>query len=348
MKMRATAIAAALALLAPAAMAPATENPVGYTYLTIPAVSDVLVSVPFIQAKIGSFTVTAVDGAGVTVADTLPENAYNNVFYVRFTSGAGIGRWATVTTNTASKFNIGTVAGVAVDDTFDLIPHQTLANTFPDEHAGLSFIPSTNTLGSGRRSEVLILGTAPGVNKSASDIYYFFNNEWRKSGTSGNFDNVVLPPQTYFILRNPTASPLTFLAEGCVQVDRINEKLAFNTIKNDNSKAAMNAVPVTLRDLRLTADSAAFVPSTNTLGSGRRDELVVFDNTSTGFNKSASAVFYIQSTTLAGGTRNIWRKNGASGDFSNEVVSAGAALLIRKYQQGSDGTVEWKQQPATE
>jgi len=60
---------------------------VGYNTITVPANSDVLVSVPFNQDAVGTFTVDTVTANGVTVTNGLTANAYTNGYYVRFTSG---------------------------------------------------------------------------------------------------------------------------------------------------------------------------------------------------------------------------------------------------------------------
>ncbi len=90
---------------------------------------------------------------------------------------------------------------------------------------------------------------------------------------------------------------------------------------------------MTLASLKLGGTSA-FVTSTSP--GVHKDELLVYNNSAAGMNKSASATYYFYN--------NAWRKSGASASlsFDSEPVPAGAALIIRK-AAGTAGSAQWNQ-----
>ena len=333
--MKASAITAA-ALLALTAQTVSAADAVGYNVVTVPANSDVLVSVPFNQKAVGSFTVVSVTGSGVTVADTLQANAYTNGYYVRFTSGSGEGLWSTISANGTGGFdlqNTAVLAHVGNGNTFKVYPHQTLAKVFPDGMEGVSFEKSASGLN--RKTEILIPGTSGvGINKSAASTYYYINNEWRRvGGGTANQDNTVLSPETFFVLRNRGVEELSYIASGNVESLALGRFVDIQTAKNDIPAVSGRPVPMTLAELGL-GGTAAF--ETSASGLNRKDELLVFDNTATGQNKSAQATYYFIS--------GQWRKvGGGTVNYNDQLVDAGAALIIRKAAAASAGSAEWNQ-----
>ncbi|MFW5870010.1 MAG: TIGR02597 family protein, partial [Planctomycetota bacterium] len=136
----------AVALLATAVpMFGQVQSVTGYNKVTVPAQSDVIVSVPFTQKPEGTFTV-ATDGVG---DDTLSVDEditteYDGAYYIRFTSGDAKGLWSTIkssntTTESVELEDTSMLTGgkVAEGDTFKIIKHQTLSSVFPDKLAGL-------------------------------------------------------------------------------------------------------------------------------------------------------------------------------------------------------------------
>jgi uncharacterized protein (TIGR02597 family) len=69
----------------------------------------------------------------------------------------------------------------------------------------------------------------------------------------------------------------------------------------------------------------AFVPSVSTLLAGRRDEVLVFDNTIQGKNKSAAATYFY--------FNNGWRRQGAAATINygpTNVFNPGTGFIVRK------------------
>lgn len=338
-KIKVKVMATALMMLALTVQSVIAEsiNVVGYNRVDVAANTDVLVSVPFIQNSEGTFTVTAVTGTGVTVADTLGVDAYAATYYVRFTSGAAKGRWSTITSNTVNDLvleNNTFLPDITIGDVFEIIPHLTLDKVFPDALEGRSFEKSASLFN--RSTEVLIPNTASvGINKAASATYYYYNDEWRKVGAAPtiSFNDVVVSPEEYFVIRNRSDKKLTFVISGNVPAMTLVCDLPKETQKNDIAAVSGRPIAMKLSQLGL-GGTAAF--TTTTLLFNRQDELMVFDNDAAGINKAAAATYFYYD--------GAWRKVGASPttSFDDELVSPGAALIIRK-ASGAAGTVTWTQ-----
>jgi uncharacterized protein (TIGR02597 family) len=135
-----TALAAAVLMAVAIGSAGAAEM-VGWNKYVVQPNSDVLVTLPFTQDAAGTYTVTGKTSTQVQVAGPLTTDQYKNVYYIRFTSGAAIGRWSTVTTNSATQLTLQDTAflsDLANGDTFSVYPHYTLATVFPDNMAATS------------------------------------------------------------------------------------------------------------------------------------------------------------------------------------------------------------------
>jgi uncharacterized protein (TIGR02597 family) len=330
-----------LALAATVACAAGPANVVGYNRIVVPANSDVLVSAPFTGEPNGPHTVTSVAGNTLTVAaGSFAGGEYDagtefGRYYVRFTSGAAEGRWSTIASNASNTVTLETaVAGVAADDAFVIYPHNTLGSVFSSKTLGLSYVASDSLFK--RNTDVLIPHTAStGINKASSATYYYKDGAWRRFGKplTATYDDAVLEPGQYFILRNRTDAALTYLVTGVAPTVALTRTLPVQSQQNDVASTTGRPVPLTLSGLQLGGSDA--FETTVTLGN-RQDELLVFDNAATGFNKSPSATYYYYN--------GAWRKDGESAtvSYDNETIGVGAGLIIRK-AAGTVGTVEWNQ-----
>lgn len=216
---------------------------------------------------------------------------------------------------------------------------KTFDQLFPANLAGLSYIASVSPAAGGRRTEVLLLRyDQVGVNKSAEATYFYFNGGWRKQGApvTVNFgaSNAVNSAQ-YMLIRNTNNSnPLTFVAFGNLSEGEVTTSISTAATKNDLYVSPGRAAPLTFADLQL-GGTAAFVSSVSPAAGGRRDELLVFNNSATGINKSAADTYFY--------FNNGWRRQGSpvTVDFSNSnVVNGATGFLLRKYE-GTPGSVNW-------
>ncbi|MEO7101154.1 MAG: TIGR02597 family protein [Luteolibacter sp.] len=260
-----------------------------------------------------------------------------DTYYAQITSGSAAGSYFTVTANTADTvtldFNGGSPA-LSAGDSFSIIPFWTLGTLYPAGDAGTSFAVSTGALV--HTTELLFLDHAyVGTSLPIASTYYHFNGAWRKFGqpTTTSFDDLAVPPDEFFIQRNKTPATTTKLVIlGHVVPGALTTPInaQAGATKQDNAVALRYAGDVTLAGSNLIA-SGAFVASTSSVL--HKDELLVYDNSVTGLNKSPSAVYYYYN--------GAWRKfaQPVTSNFgSDPVFKAGNGVVIRKAGAGTSST----------
>lgn len=341
-------------------------NPVGYMSITCLPSSDTIVGLPLRQNAAFSGTLSAdpdtttTPGSAIlTLSGTpgLTVNAYANQYYVKFadttpTPAAGDGQWFSITANAAGSITVnlngGTIAALA-GARLEVLKFWTLAELFNPADCttlatttGNAIVASTSTLLSGRRTEVLYPNlTTAGINLSSSATYYVHSGIWKKAGSGDtNFGATQLWPDVYFAIRQPSTvtSATVYTITGEVEVGDFCIPLGTQiSVGQDNFISLTRPIDVTLDDLNLGGTSA-FVSSTSTLLSGRRDQLLVFNNSVAARNRSASATYYYH-----GG---MWKKTD-TGDtnMGSTVIPAGTGFIIRKYRTLTGETVIWKNSP---
>jgi uncharacterized protein (TIGR02597 family) len=205
MKMKASAITAAV-LLALTAQTVSAAEAVGYNTITVPANSDVLVSVPFNQNAEGNFTVSSVVSGGVTVTNVLTANAYTNGYYVRFTTGGGEGLWSTISANGTGGFTLAdtnVLTYVSAGNAFRVYKHHTVGSVFPSGMYGVSY---TNGV-----TVSVYNNTASGINKATATTVNYLSGPKR-----WNNPNQILNPDSMILIRNGSSVALTFVNSGDV------------------------------------------------------------------------------------------------------------------------------------
>lgn len=346
--------------------------PIGFNKVVCLTNSDTIVGVPFRQQG----SLSSLLSASPAVVPGFPDLAEIPLqistltpgglgqHYVKFEGGTRDGRWYDITANTASSATINlngdTLDGVVEGDRVVITQYWTLDTLFPPDQAttgwtenlenpgewiqnGHAIMASTSTLGSGRRTEILLPNlTAEGINIPSEGRYYIHNGIWKRS-SSGNtsFDNTIIYPDTHFRISHPSSVTYTttFRSAGEVEMSVMSIPLSTRqTTSQDNYIALGRPVSVTLNDLNLLGTDA-FVSSTNTLGSGRQDELLVFDNALQLRNKAPSARFFVHN--------GIWKLSGGGNtDRGGELIDAGLGIIIRKSTTLSGSTVFWTNTPS--
>ena len=346
-----------------------TTEPVGYNKVTCLANSDTIVGVPLrVQGSITTKLVAApvVDPENSDLVTLTLHNselpAYTpSTRYLKFNGGAADGRWYDITANTTNSVTIDLngdiLPAVAADNSVIIAAYWTLDSLFPPTGAttswtetpagsgnwvpnGHAIVASTNAFSSGRRTEILLPNlTGVGTNLSSSGTFYLFNGGWRKQGQSvtSNFGAQVLYPDNYFTIRHPlaVAHATTFRSLG--EVETKSFIIPLNTRsdgKQDNFIGLIRPVGLRLQDLAL-GGTPAFMTSESAFSSGRRDELLVFNNQLAAQNKSASATYYY--------FNGAWRRQGqpVTTDAGSDIIPAGWGFLIRKYQVSGGLTAYW-------
>ena len=342
-------------------------DPVGFNKIPCPTNSDTIVGVP-LRAK-GSQkatlsalpdTTTLPGSAILSVAGSpgWTAGAYAGTHFVKFTSGALDGSFYAVTANTADTLTIDlngdNVGAVVATDTLLLAQYWTLNTLFPPADATtepattkIAIVASINTYTTGRRTELLLPDlVSSGTNLAPTQTFYIYSGVWRKQGDAVNdYGSTRIQPDSYFIVRHTSkvTASTTYLCLGEVEMGNFAIPLStqsttgLNT-RQDNFVAVPRPINVTLSQLGLVPGT--FVASTSPYTPGRKDELLVFNNASQAFNKSASATYYY--------FNNAWRKQGASFtlDFGTDVIPAGAGFLVRKAPTVGGVTSFWVN-PAT-
>ena len=360
----ATSVALALSEL-PLALA---ENPiVGFNRVKCPAESDTLVSVPLMKlpikaSKTLASTPTLAKGqATLTPAEATEwvPNELQNTHYARFTTGALAGRWYEIVGNTASGLTIDlngeAGSSFAAGDAFMAVEFWTLDTLFPPG-SQTTFHKSTGNLVYQQKSKLLIPNVeAAGINLAAKNVYFLAEGRWEKSGESWkqleegwklsepgypDAGSTILPPGLPFIIRHPDGVVATNF-EPVGRVLRSADSVALTQVpanRQDNTVAVFRPVDVPLSNAGL--DEKAFASSASHASGTRKDELLVFDNSLAGFNKSPSAIFYKNSQT--------WFLDEGKANSNSPVVantlSAAGAVIIRK-SQGNSSSTFWNNQP---
>ena len=310
--------------------------PAGFMSVTTPASTATAFSVPLVRPSVYAGKLAAVAGAVLTVADTpgwaagefslsLPEQPQS--YYVRVRSGALEGQWFTIVANTATSLAVDDagldLGGLAAGDRIEIAPYWTLGTFFPASKAGTEFFASPST--SVRGTEILCYLPVPGYNNPKTELFYFYAGAWRRAGSPAgqSYDHVVLPPDTFFKIRNKGLPAAEVKTVGTVLAGPFASLLMTSyTTKQDNHVGLPFTGDTTLAGSGLV-ESGAFAASTST--GSRTDELYVYTGNETGMGTSPSATYYFYN--------GAWRKVGVSAavSYDNEpVFRAGCAAILRK------------------
>lgn len=306
------------------------------------------------QPTVAAAALTSTPVSNILTVSGASFGAFGGTHYVKFTSGGDNGKFFAIASNDATTITLdlnGDTLTASSGDTFSVTKFWTLAELFVPAQSttnptttGNAIVASTSSLASGRRTEVLLPNTTgTGVNLASTDIYYIFNGAWRKAGqpATTSFDATQLWPDNYFIIRHPVAvtSNTTYTATGEVETGNFSVALTTrNSVRQDNFIGIPRPIDVSLDGLSL-GNTSAFLTSTSSLASGRRDELLIFDNALAARNKAPSSIYYY--------FNGAWRKAGqpATTNFGTDLIKAGSGILIRKYQVSGGPTQFWNNTP---
>lgn len=343
---------AALGMLSAILMVPASADsvltePIGFNKITCPPNSDTIVGLPLRTqgSRTTSLTATPVVNGDLATLEVSIASFEAGDFakrYVKFTSGSKNGHWYHVDETASASagklvidLNGDTLAGVGSGDGLLIAEYWTLDSLFPPALAttnpgttGHAIVASTSRFASGRMTEILLPNKlATGTNIAPNQTFYLLNGGWRKQGESHtlNFGDTELHPDSYLIIRHPSTVTVAtvYRCLGEVELGALTIPLSTDpAVYRDNFVAIPRPMPIPLDDLNLVPD--AFVESTNRFASGRKDELLLFDNQVGAFNKAPSVTYYY--------FNGAWRKQGQphTEDFGADVIPAGHGFLIRK------------------
>lgn len=328
-------------------------DPVGLTTIRCLANSDTYVSVPLTRPPEFVGAIKSIAGNTITVSGSpwtsdqfvYAAGSQPKTYFVLIGSHASSnpkeGNYYTVTANGTNTLTVDPegedLSAIQAQTQIFVAPYATLGSVFPASDADVSFIPSPSAFN--RQTQILIPDyNGTGINLSARATYYFLNDAWRKVGrpSTENYNDDPFVSSGYLIVRN--AGTGTQLATaGSVLMKKSSIPLVTRTTgPQDNFVSVVRPVDVALDDLGLIT-SGAFTASQDS--SSRADQLIVFNNSVAGINKSASAIYYYLDSA--------WRKvnESASTDFGSDLLPAGSGFLIRKAATEDGATVVWKNAP---
>jgi uncharacterized protein (TIGR02597 family) len=334
-------------------------DPVGFNKVTCLGNSDTIVGVPLRMngsenSKLSASPVVSGSTATLTLlASNLPIWT-GSTRYVKFNSGTKDGSWYDVTSNTANTLTINlngdNLTGVVTGDSVLMAEYWTLDTLFPPAAAttdpattGHAIVASTGTTLSARRSEILLPDIqGSGINLAVIDKMYIHGGIWKRSGdTSGaNMGGNKLFPDNFFTIRHPATITTSTVFKSFGEVEVRNFTIPLNTLATGSQDIFVSIprpIPVSLSQLNLwqSGPNSAFVASTGTGLSGRRDMLYVFDNTLAARNKAPSVTYYHNGTS--------WLKVGdGTVNHDADIIPAGVGIMIRKFRTVGGGSVDWK------
>jgi uncharacterized protein (TIGR02597 family) len=328
------------------------SDPVGVLRLKLRGNSDTIVSLPLHRASILEAKITIRSGNQLTLASLVPSLPPGGA-YVLVMSGALEGAVLPIASSTGNSiivdpatYDLSVIAPEA--DVVALIPFWTLDSAFP---GGQGVHVSTDILNI--RSQILTFSeTTAGTNLAASASYFYFAGDgsfaagWYRFGDfSATRGTTRLNPHRYFIVRHPAGTLDTeLLLAGNVQMSGARAVLGTRAANRaqDNHFSFAAPVPITLGDTHLVA-SGAFTPSTDILAI--KDKLLVFNNSATGRNKSASATYFY--FTGDGVFAAGWYRFGdMSQTTENVALKPGEGLIIRKSATVTAETHTWSLIPS--
>jgi len=311
----------------------AVTDPVGFVSVTVPANSDAVLAVPMNRASVYKGVINSISGTTITVAGISPAWGNNqfvqalptqiNTYAVQFASGVKEGMIGKVTGNTANTFTISlesgddltgvkseTVDGAGLGDHIDIMPYWTplsvLGSTVPVNTQILNF----DLVGAG-------------VNNAATGSYGFDGANWVNEDSFDFADHTPLYFGKAFILRNNNGSPLTASIVGAVPMSKhriLLRTLVGGGVDQDVRIGFSSPVPQTVGSIGL--------------GFSEDDQLLVFNNASTGKNKAPSQTLFY---TVADG----WVDDGFTPVGTTFMIQPGQGYVFRKKGTASPTTIVW-------
>ena len=316
-----------------------TTDPVGFTTTSCLGSSDTYVGFPFTRPPEFSGTILSTNGNTITLKE-FPRWGNNQFLYSRgaqpkhyyvLLGNGGVsnpkdGHIYPVVGNGSNTLTVDTTTedliGVTANTQITLIPYWTPATIFPPSDAGVSFTPTSSPPSYQTLLRVPNY-SAPGINQPYAAEYYFNNGFWQRVSPVGVGDDDPLLPDGYFVVRNDNGAPtLPLTTLGSVFTKKVTVPLLTSrTQQQDNAIVMIRPVDVPLVSTGLAPIDESFTEN---------DQLLVFDNSQSGFNKPPRAIYIFS---------DGWKlSTDLTADHGNDLIPAGSALLVRKGAT-SDGTI---------
>jgi uncharacterized protein (TIGR02597 family) len=301
--------------------------------------SDTYLGIPFTRPPEFTGTVQSANSNTLTINGTpgwtnnqfvYAAGTQSKHYYVRIGNGGASnskeGHIYPVAGNGSNALNVDTtfdnLAGVTANTRITLIPYWTPATIFPPSDAGVSFAPTSSPPSYQTLLRVPNY-SAPGINQPYAAEYYFNNGSWQRVSPVGVGNDDPLLPDGCLVVRNANGAPtLPLTTLGSVLMEKVSVPLITSrTQQQDNAIAMIRPVDVPLVSTGLAPIDESFTEN---------DQLLVFDNSQSGFNKPPRAIYVFS---------DGWKlSTDLTTDHGNDLIPAGSALIVRKGAT-ADGTI---------
>ncbi len=307
-------------------------DPVGFVSVTVPANSDAVLAVPLnrtsefkgltsaLSGTSGSVTITVAGTPNWTAGQFAPLATANKTYALQLASGAKEGLVLPITnngTNTVTVSASDNLTGVlASGEQIDIMPYWTPASLFP------------STLAAG----VQFFGfSAPpaGTNLAAIQIYsHTGSGVWENGDDFSDASNEPLPFTSAFVLRNGTASSQVLSFVGSVPMT--SHRMTLATLAANKAQdirfGYVSPVASTLAQAGLAGVGTPAVSG---------DQILVFNNSQSGINKSAAQILEFDGTD--------WTDGETFDVVTNTFqFTPGFGYLYRKFGTTSPTSVVWQ------
>ena len=328
------------------------ESPVWGTYkVECPANSDTYIGITTTRAPVFTGKVQSVqNGTTNIVAQGEPNWSANQFvyvagsqtdhYYLKFTSGELEGAWYDIKSNGAyfAEIEIGSaeLAKVKANDSFQIIPHWTLATLFPD---GGGFTKSTKmTMGTGatflykytKWNDGMVYQS--GTNRAAVDSFFYRERGttvgWRNNAKKDASDEVIEPNGVLKVVQpdEACAIAITGVIPMCATSFEVFTTEADGVVDNQDIYVAVpSAVNMKLSELTSSLIDTNIFASSTGMVSAPVDTLFLYQNEKVGKNLVADETCYYRKR----GATTKWLDS-AKADANNLELKASAVMKIRK------------------
>ncbi len=317
-----------------------STTPVGAVTTTVKANSDERAGIVLQRPSLFTSKVSSVASGTLTVSGTVPSLG-TEVKYVKFTSGAQVGQWFTLTASTGSTLkvveNLATL-GVVANDTFEVRPFWTLATLLP---AG-GGLPASSEFYDPSSFVFFNDPSAVGINLASSASYFYFVGDadnaagWYNNGDYSSGNNAIINPDVSIIFRNVTGQNKSIVTVGEVPAAKIAITVAAK------ASAAQDNIIYNPYPASLTLSTSGLLSSNAVRPSSEfydpADQLFVYAVGSTGLNAATSKAYFY----FVGDADNAagWYDSADYSNASSATIPSGAAFIIRK-ARGTNTVVDW-------
>ena len=290
---------------APLRAANLVSEPVGCVRVVIPApatgeTTRKVVGIPFNRASVFRGIVTSVSGSTIKAGTPAWTSGQfvSAVHYLKFRTGPNVGRYFTVTANTADTLTVS-APGVAIaeNQAFEIFPAQTLGSLFGTTSVALQTGPDEASADLVRIQNGTVWNT-----------YFHTGTQWQISGGTSSQNGAVIRPEQGIIVVASGISPVSLALRGSVSITSES-----SVIPGTGEALVANRLPF---DTTLSALKIQSLPGwTKGASASVADNLMRWNGTS--WN-----VYYH--------TGARWQMAGSQASQDGASLPAGESLLIRR------------------